>query len=98
MFLQIDVAAIRSGCDAGRECDSAGTAAYNVDQSSSFIIPAGFPKPKHLVSQATGKRLGSNHHKSFIISLLHLENATIVAPFPAPAIGSSWYAAMGLRK
>jgi len=36
LFLQIDVATIRPDCGAGR--DAAGTAAYNVDQSSTLII------------------------------------------------------------
>src|SRR5271157_328108 len=46
MFLRSDVAAIRSGCDAAGIAARQETAAYNVDQSSNFMITAGSEKPK----------------------------------------------------
>ena len=44
-----DVAAIRSGCEAAGSAVKQETAAYNVDQSSSFIIPAYPAKPKQFL-------------------------------------------------
>jgi hypothetical protein len=49
LFLQIDVATIRPDCGAGR--DAAGTAAYNVDQSSNLIIAKAQQKANNFVGR-----------------------------------------------
>jgi hypothetical protein len=64
-----DVAAIRSGCEAAGSAVKQETAAYNVDQSSNFIIPAYPAKPKQFLPDGPA-RSSKEAPKTSILNML----------------------------